>query len=152
MNFLNLVQGAAGKVKGVATLLSGLTKTQAIIAGVATVTAVGGVGTGGYFLYDHFHQPEPIVADVVISTEVAEEPTEEVVAVEEVPADQVAVLGEGRTRLFVHVEDHAFGVAHRDGAVGLFGPGKGIFRCHCCIFTSCSRYAFRMRDLEMNPR
>lgn len=49
MNFLNLVQGAAGKVKGVATLLSGLTKTQAIIAGVATVTAVGGVGTGGYF-------------------------------------------------------------------------------------------------------
>ena len=77
MNFLNLVQGAAGKVKGVATLLSGLTKTQVIIAGVATVTAVGGVGTGGYFLYDHFHQPEPIVADVVISTEVAE-PTEEV--------------------------------------------------------------------------
>ena len=76
MNFLNLIQGAAGKVKGVATLLSGLTKTQAIIAGVATVTAVGGVGTGGYFLYDHFHQPEPIVADVVISTEVAEEPTE----------------------------------------------------------------------------
>ena len=75
-----------------------------------------------------------------------------VVAVEQVPADQVAVLGEGRTRLFVHVEDHAFGVAHRDGAVGLFGPGKGIFRCHCCIFTSCSRYAFRMRDLEMNPR
>ena len=72
MNFLNLIQGAAGKVKGVATLLSGLTKTQAIIAGVATVTAVGGVGTGGYFLYDHFHQPEPIVADVVISTEVAE--------------------------------------------------------------------------------
>ena len=30
MNFLNLIQGAAGKVKGVATLLSGLTKTQAI--------------------------------------------------------------------------------------------------------------------------
>ena len=88
MNFLNLVQGAAGKVKAVATLLSGLTKTQAIIAGVATVTAVGGVGTGGYFLYDHFHQPEPIVADVVISTEVAEEPTEEVVAVEEVVTEE----------------------------------------------------------------
>ena len=88
MNFLNLVQGAAGKVKGVATLLSGLTKTQAIIAGVATVTAVGGVGTGGYFLYDHFHQPEPIVADVVISTEVAEEPTEEVVAVEEIVTEE----------------------------------------------------------------
>lgn len=90
MNFLNLVQGAAGKVKGVATALSGLTKTQAIIAGVATVTAVGGVGTGGYFLYDHFHQPEPIVADVVISTEVAEEeePTEEVVAVEEVVTEE----------------------------------------------------------------
>ena len=87
MNFLNLIQGAAGKVKGVATLLSGLTKTQAIIAGVATVTAVGGVGTGGYFLYDHFHQPEPIVADVVISTEVAE-PTEEVVAVEEVVTEE----------------------------------------------------------------
>ena len=87
MNFLNLVQGAAGKVKGVATLLSGLTKTQAIIAGVATVTAVGGVGTGGYFLYDNFHQPEPIVADVVISTEVAE-PTEEVVAVEEVVTEE----------------------------------------------------------------
>ena len=88
MNFLNLVQSAAGKVKGVATLLSGLTKTQAIIAGVATVTAAGGVGTGGYFLYDHFHQPEPIVADVVISTEVAEEPTEEVVAVEEVVTEE----------------------------------------------------------------
>lgn len=88
MNFLNLVQSASGKVKGVATLLSGLTKTQAIIAGVATVTAVGGVGTGGYFLYDHFHQPEPIVADVVISTEVAEEPTEEVVAVEEVVTEE----------------------------------------------------------------
>ena len=88
MNFLNLIQGAAGKVKGVATLLSGLTKTQAIIAGVATVTAVGGVGTGGYFLYDHFHQPEPIVADVVISTEVAEEPTEEVVAAEEVVTEE----------------------------------------------------------------
>ena len=88
MNFLNLIQGAAGKVKGVATLLSGLTKTQAIIAGVATVTAVGGVGTGGYFLYDHFHQPEPIVADVVISTEVEEEPTEEVVAVEEVVTEE----------------------------------------------------------------
>lgn len=88
MNFLNLIQGAAGKVKGVATLLSGLTKTQAIIAGVATVTAVGGVGTGGYFLYDHFHQPEPIVADVVISTEVAEEPTEEDVAVEEVVTEE----------------------------------------------------------------
>lgn len=87
MNFLNLIQGAAGKVKGVATLLSGLTKTQAIIAGVATVTAVGGVGTGGYFLYDHFHQPEPIVADVVISTEVAE-PTEEVVAAEEVVTEE----------------------------------------------------------------
>lgn len=87
MNFLNLVQGAAGKVKGVATLLSGLTKTQAIIAGIATVTAVGGVGTGGYFLYDHFHQPEPIVADVVISTEVAE-PTEEVVAAEEVVTEE----------------------------------------------------------------
>ena len=88
MNFLNLVQGAAGKAKGVVTALSGLTKTQAIIAGVATVTAVGGVGTGGYFLYDHFHQPEPIVADVVISTEVAEEPTEEVVAVEEVVTEE----------------------------------------------------------------
>ena len=87
MNFLNLVQSAAGKVKGVATLLSGLTKTQAIIAGVATVTAVGGVGTGGYFLYDHFHQPEPIVADVVISTEVAE-PTEEVVGAEEVVTEE----------------------------------------------------------------
>ena len=90
MNFLNLVQGVAGKAKGVVTALSGLTKTQAIIAGVATVTAVGGVGTGGYFLYDHFHQPEPIVADVVISTEVAEEeePTEEVVAVEEVVTEE----------------------------------------------------------------
>ena len=87
MNFLNLIQGAAGKVKGVATLLSGLKKKQAIIAGVATVTAVGGVGTGGYFLYDHFHQPEPIVADVVISTEVAE-PTEEVVAAEEVVTEE----------------------------------------------------------------
>ena len=52
------------------------------------MTAVGGVGTGGYFLYDHFHQPEPIVADVVISTEVAEEPTEEVVAVEEVVTEE----------------------------------------------------------------
>ena len=91
MNFLNLVQGAAGKVKGVATLLSGLTKTQAIIAGVATVTAVGGVGTGGYFLYDHFHQPEPIVADVVISTEVAEEPTEEVVTEETEAAEPETV-------------------------------------------------------------
>jgi hypothetical protein len=69
MNFLNLVQGVAGKAKGVVAALNGLTKTQAIIAGVATVTAVGGVGTGGYFLYDHFHQPEPIVADVIISTE-----------------------------------------------------------------------------------
>ena len=90
MNFLNLVQGVAGKAKGVVTALSGLTKTQAIIAGVATVTAVGGIGTGGYFLYDHFHQPEPIVADVVISTEVAEEekPTEEVVAVEEVVTEE----------------------------------------------------------------
>ena len=90
MNFLNLVQGVAGKAKGVVTALSGLTKTQAIIAGVATVTAVGGVGTGGYFLYDHLHQPEPIVADVVISTEVAEEeePTEEVVAVEEVVTEE----------------------------------------------------------------
>ena len=87
MNFLNLVQGVAGKAKGVVTALSGLTKTQAIIAGVATVTAVGGVGTGGYFLYDHFHQPEPIVADVVISTE-EEEPTEEVVAVEEVVTEE----------------------------------------------------------------
>ncbi len=90
MNFLNLVQGIAGKAKGVVTALGGLTKTQAIIAGVATVTAVGGIGTGGYFLYDHFHQPEPIVADVVISTEVAEEekPTEEVVAVEEVVTEE----------------------------------------------------------------
>lgn len=91
MNFLNLVQGVAGKAKGVVTALSGLTKTQAIIAGVATVTAVGGIGTGGYFLYDHFHQPEPIVADVVISTEVAEEevvPTEEVVAVEEIVTEE----------------------------------------------------------------
>lgn len=87
MNFLNLVQGVAGKAKGVVTALNGLTKTQAIIAGVATVTAVGGVGTGGYFLYDHFHQPEPIVADVIISTE-AEEPTEEVVAVEEVVTEE----------------------------------------------------------------
>ncbi|MFR1684638.1 MAG: hypothetical protein ACLSV3_06980 [Roseburia sp.] len=85
--FSKFSSGAAGKVKGVATLLSGLTKTQAIIAGVATVTAVGGVGTGGYFLYDHFHQPEPIVADVVISTEVAE-PTEEVVAAEEVVTEE----------------------------------------------------------------
>lgn len=87
MNFLNLVQGVAGKAKGVVAALNGLTKTQAIIAGVATVTAVGGVGTGGYFLYDHFHQPEPIVADVIISTE-AEEPTEEVVAVEEVVTEE----------------------------------------------------------------
>ena len=109
MNFLNLVQGAAGKVKGVATLLSGLTKTQAIIAGVATVTAVGGVGTGGYFLYDHFHQPEPIVADVVISTEVAEEPTEEVVAVEEVVTEEteaaepetVTLVGRSRFRILL---------------------------------------------------
>ncbi len=49
MNFSKFSSGRTGKVKGVATLLSGLTKTQAIIAGVATVTAVGGVGTGGYF-------------------------------------------------------------------------------------------------------
>lgn len=89
MNFLNLVQGVAGKAKGVVTALNGLTKTQAIIAGVVTVTAVGGVGTGGYFLYDHFHQPEPIVADVIISTEAEEEePTEEVVAVEEVVTEE----------------------------------------------------------------
>lgn len=94
MSFIEFVQGIGTKAKGIAAAIQGLTRTQAIIAGVVTVTAVGGVGTGGYFLYDHFHQPEPaaIVADVIIETE-AEEPTEDLVTeVEEVTeATEVAV-------------------------------------------------------------
>lgn len=88
MSFMEVI---AAKAKGIVTAIQGFTRTQAIIAGVVTVTAVGGVGTGGYFLYNHFNQPEPtaIVADIVIETEQVQEPTEEVVAeVEEVVTEE----------------------------------------------------------------
>lgn len=87
MNFGKIIADAAtaagGKIKGVVTAIQGLTKVQAAIAGIATITVVGGVGTGGYFLYDHFHQPE-VVADVLIDTE--EIVAEEVIVTEETEA------------------------------------------------------------------
>ena len=98
MSFIEFVQGIGTKAKGIAAAIQGLTRTQAIIAGVVTVTAVGGVGTGGYFLYDHFHQPEPaaIVADVIIETE-AEEPTEELVTEVEEVTEATEVAAEPET-------------------------------------------------------
>ena len=98
MSFIEFVHGIGTKAKGIAAAIQGLTRTQAIIAGVVTVTAVGGVGTGGYFLYDHFHQPEPaaIVADVIIETE-AEEPTEELVTEVEEVTEATEVAAEPET-------------------------------------------------------
>ena len=98
MSFIEFVQGIGTKAKGIAAAIQGLTRTQAIIAGVVTVTAVGGVGTGGYFLYDHFHQPEPaaIVADVIIETE-AEEPTEELETEVEEVTEATEVAAEPET-------------------------------------------------------
>lgn len=52
--------------KNVLTKLQGLSRTQAIIASVTAVVTVGGVGTGGYLIYDHTHSApqETVVADV----------------------------------------------------------------------------------------
>lgn len=86
MNFFaKIASGISGKMGKLVTVAQGLTKTQAIIAGIATVTAVGGLSAGGYAVYDHFHEPE-IVAEIVVSTEAPSEIESETTSEEEIVA------------------------------------------------------------------
>ena len=57
--------------KGLLAGLQGLSRTQAIGASIAAVLAVGGVGTGGYLVYQHNQEqpPEQVTADVTLDTE-----------------------------------------------------------------------------------
>lgn len=101
MNFFaKIASGISSKMSGIVTAVQSLTKTQAIIAGIATVTAVGGLSVGGYAVYDHFSEPE-IVAEIIVSTEppseIESETTSEeeiVAAVEEVEVTEVAEAAE----------------------------------------------------------
>ena len=52
-----------GLAKNLLLKLQGLSRTQAIIAAVSAVVAVGGIGTGGYLAYEHSHQPQEVVAE-----------------------------------------------------------------------------------------
>lgn len=49
--------------------VQGLSRTQAIIAAVSTVVAVGGVGTGGYFIYANNQEPQEVASTTVPETE-----------------------------------------------------------------------------------
>lgn len=72
MNFgkkiADAIAGMGGKWKGVATAISGMTKVQMAIAGTVTIVTIGGIGVGGYFLHEHFKEPE-VLAEVVMDTE-----------------------------------------------------------------------------------
>ena len=74
-------------LKGLVTKVQSLSRTQAIIAATAAVVAVGGAGTGGYFLYENSHQPQETIADLDMDTEeteASEAMTEEELIVAEV--------------------------------------------------------------------
>lgn len=58
--------------KGLLAGLQGMTRTQAIGASIAAVLAVGGIGTGGYLVYQHNQeqpQQQQVTADIVLDTE-----------------------------------------------------------------------------------
>ena len=59
-------------LKNLVLKVQSLSRTQAIIAATAAVVAVGGAGTGGYFLYEGSHQPQETVAEAIPETEETE--------------------------------------------------------------------------------
>ena len=61
------VNGIYKLVKALLLKVQGLSRTQAIITAVTGAVAVGGVGTGGYLIYDHNNQPKQVVADVALN-------------------------------------------------------------------------------------
>jgi GH25 family lysozyme M1 (1,4-beta-N-acetylmuramidase) len=87
-DIFNLAAKLLGKIQG-------LSRMQAIIAGVATVAAVGGIGTGGYFIYEHNHPQVEVVAEIEIPTEDTEEAESEAVSEDtELLAEEILVTEE----------------------------------------------------------
>ena len=62
--------------KGAASVLQNFSKTQLAVLGLTMTITVGGIGTGGYLIYNHFHEPQEIAAEVLET----ETETEEIVA------------------------------------------------------------------------
>ena len=58
---MSLIAKVKGVAKGIAVTVKGMTRGQIIIAGLATATVVGGIGTGSYLTYQHFHEPQEVV-------------------------------------------------------------------------------------------
>ena len=67
------------KVKALLTMLSESAKAQTAIASVLGVLAIGGVGIGGFSMYEHFYGPEAMVS-AEVNTENTQTQTEELVA------------------------------------------------------------------------
>ena len=80
--------------KNLVLKVKSLSTAQAIAAVTAAAVAVGGVGTGSYFIYENSHQPQETIADVAQETEAETEelPSEELEDV--IIADVVVVADE----------------------------------------------------------
>ena len=64
--------------KGTVSVLQNFSKTQLAVLGLTMTITVGGIGTGGYMVFNHFNEPQEIVAEAT-ETETETE-TEEIVA------------------------------------------------------------------------
>lgn len=67
------------KVKALLTMLSESAKARTTLASILGVLALGGVGIGGFSMYEHFYGPEAMVS-AEVNTENSQTVTEEVVA------------------------------------------------------------------------
>ena len=67
------------KVKALLTMLSESAKARTTLASVLGVLALGGVGIGGFSVYEHFYGPEAMVS-AEVNTESSQTSTEELVA------------------------------------------------------------------------
>ena len=68
------------KVKALLTMLSESAKARTTLASILGVLALGGVGIGGFSMYEHFYGPEAMVS-AEVNTESSQTSTEELVAV-----------------------------------------------------------------------
>lgn len=94
MKIAGILKSIGGKTKGIITAVQGMSRTQAVIAGVATIVTVGGVATGGYVLHNHFSEPEPVVEAAVVTEEVTEQEETEIETEESIVAEVVMVTEE----------------------------------------------------------
>ena len=79
---MSLIAKVKGVAKGIAVTVKGMTRGQIIIAGLATATVVGGIGTGSYLTYQHFHEPQEVVE---MMTETQEDTAEKATETEATP-------------------------------------------------------------------